>query len=333
MAPREKPPLKILVTGACGRIGAHVVRGLLDRHIDIVGIDAIVHSGNLRELATRVSVFPVDVQDLGAMLTLAGREKITRIIHLAAAIGDQFDSHPWGSYQVNLGGTLNVLEAARHAGIDRVVMASTHNIYPRAYGVYGPPEWRPIAEDHPPDPHRPYAVMKLASEYMGRIYAEHLGVDYAATRFASYYGAERAIRRGTKPPDTLNRLILDAVEGVPSIVERGGDQVFDPVYLKDCAHGVICAALAQEPQRGRVYNIGGGHPISLNAAAEVVRRVLPTARIEIGPGDSFSQDGRPHHPPLDISRARREIGYEPQYSLEQGVAECARELVRMLNRE
>ena len=321
--------MKILVTGACGRIGAHVVHQLLDRGVEVAGVDTVV-PGHLRELAGRVPLAAADVQDLGGLLRVITTERITRVIHLAAAIGDQYDAQPWGSYQVNLGGTLNVLEAARHRDVERVVMASTHNIYPLAYGVYGPPEWRPIDESHPPDPHRPYAVMKLAGEYMGRVYAERLGVDFGATRFASYYGATRAIRRGKKAPDVLNRLILDAVEGVPTTIERGGNQVFDPIYIKDCAHGIVCAALASEPLRAGVYNIGGGHPVSLYAAAEAVRRVLPQARFEIGPGDSFSPDGRPHHPPLDISRARREIAYEPQYTLDDGIADCARELSALL---
>jgi UDP-glucose 4-epimerase len=319
--------MSILVTGACGRIGSHVVRQLLARGIDVVGIDSVVHPGNLRDLTSRVTVRTVDIQDLAGLLRAVNQEKIDRIIHLAAAIGDQYDTQPWGSYQVNLGGTLNVLEVARFSGVQRVVAASTHNIYPRAYGVYGPPEWRPITEDHPPDPHRPYAVMKLAGEYMGRIYAERFGVDFTAVRFASYYGAERAVRRGNKFPDLLNRFIIDAIDGIPTVVERGGDQVFDPVYIKDCAYGVICAVLAPAPQGGRVYNVGGGQPVSLRAAAEMVRRVLPSARIDVGPGVEASPEGQAHHPPLDISRARKEIGYAPQFTLEAGIADCARELM------
>ncbi|MBI4280515.1 MAG: NAD(P)-dependent oxidoreductase [Armatimonadetes bacterium] len=324
--------MKILVTGACGRIGSHAVRQLLARGVDVAGIDSHVHPGNLRELTKKIPLVPVDVTDLGGLLRVITTEKIQRIIHLAAAIGDHYDTYPWGSYQVNLGGTLLVLEAARHAGVERVAMASTHNIYPPNYGVYGPPEWRPIAEDHPPDPRRPYAVMKLACEYMGRIYAGRFGVDFAAVRYASYYGAERAIRRGNRPPDLLNRMILDAVEGASTVVPRGGDWVFDPVYIKDCAHGVICAALAEGPRNGGIYNIGGGRAVTLRQAAETVRRALPGARIEVGPGESFSDEGEQYHPPLDITRARREIGYEPQFPLEAGVADCARELRIMLGK-
>ena len=318
--------MRILVTGACGRIGAHVVRQLAARGHEVAGIDSVVHAGNLRDMAGRTSISAVDVQDLAGLLRAVQQERAQCIIHLAAAIGDQYDRQPWGSYQVNLGGTLNVLEAARFAGVGRVVAASTHNIYPRAYGPYGPPEWRPIAEDHPHDPHRPYAVMKLAGEYMGRIYSDDLALDFGAVRFASYYGAERAIRRGRKFPDLLNRMILDAVEGTSTTIERGGEQVFDPVYIKDCAHGVICAALNDSPLQGAVYNIGGGRPVTIREAAATVRRVIPTAQISVGPGETYAADGALHHPALDISRARRELGYEPQFGLEAGIADCAREL-------
>jgi len=79
-----------------------------------------------------------------------------------------------------------------------------------------------------------------------------------------------------------------------------------------------------------VYNIGGGRPLTLRAAADAVRRVLPSARIEVGPGVAGAPDGQAHHPPLDITRARAEIGYEPQFTLDQGIADCARELAVML---
>ncbi len=322
--------MKVLVTGACGRVGSHVIRGLIANGFEVVGVDSVISHRNLRDLIDRVPLLPVDVLDLSSLVHLVMREKVWRVVHLAAALGDHYDSHPWISYQVNLGGTLHVLEAARHCGIDRVVMASTRDIYPKAHGVHGPPEWRPVTEEVPPDPHRPYAVMKLASEYMGRIYSERLGVDFGAVRFGNYYGAERAVSHSQRAPDILNRLILDAVEGVRCDVESGGDQVFDPVYIKDCAQGVICACLANGPLRGRVYNIGGGNPVSLFEFAEILRRIISTARLEIGPGLHITPDDRTFFPPLDITRARCEIGYEPQYTLEEGIRDCIRELKGLL---
>lgn len=325
------PPVKVLVTGACGRVGAHVVRQLLDRGIDIIGVDALVHSGNLRSAAGRVRIVPADVDDLATLLHIVKAERITRIVHLAAVLGDRYDSHPWGSYTVNLGGTLNVLEAARLGGVERVVAASTHDIYPKAYGDYGPPKRLPMSEDHVPDPRRPYPVMKLASEYMGRYYAEHLGVDYAAIRFATYYSAERALQRGVKPHDLVSRLILSAVERVPLSLAQGGDYVFDPIYIKDCAHGVVCSLLRDGRCEGLVFNIGGGRAVSLFHAADTVRRLFPHADISIGGGDLSSPDGQGHHAWLSIDRARQLLGYEPQYSLDTGIMDCARELETILD--
>ena len=291
-------------------------------------MDTSVPGRHLGAVADRLELRPLDVQDLAALVRLVLERRFTHVVHLAAVLGGVYDQQPWLSYSVNLGGTINVLEAARIGGVGRVVMASTHNIYPKAYGEYTHPHWKPIAESHPPDPLRPYAVMKLACEYMGRIFAQKHGVEFAAVRFSSYYGAERALRRGSSVSDVLNWLILDAVQGERTRLPRGADQVFDPVYIKDCAHGVVCAALTETPLDGRVYNIGGGRGVTLREAADTVRKVVPEARIEIGPGLNFAPEGSApaHHPWLDIGRAGREIGYEPQYDLEEGVRDCVAEL-------
>lgn len=324
--------VSILVTGACGRIGSHVVRRLRAMDLEVCGIDTRIYRDNLRELADEVPLEPIDVQDLASLSRLALKRGFSHIIHLAAAIGGNYDERPWMSYSVNLGGSLNVMEAARLVGAHRVVMASTHNIYPGAYGPYSHPIWKPIAEDHPPEPLRPYAVMKLACEYMGRIFAQKYGVEFAAVRFASYYGAERAIRRGGSVSDVLNWMIGDAVRGRPTRLPRGGDQVFDPVYIKDCAHGVVMAALAERRMDGRVYNIGGGSGVTLFEAAKAVTDVVPSADIEVGAGLGFApaRTEATHHPWLDIDKARREIAYEPQYDLREGISDCVTELRALL---
>jgi UDP-glucose 4-epimerase len=319
----------VLVTGACGRIGTHVIRQLHALEVAVCGADAVTRCPHLQGLAS-VTIYPVDVQDLASLVRLVQEQRISRIVHLAAVIGRQYDEQPWLSYAVNLGGTLNVLEAARLTGVERVVMASTQTIYPKITGAFGPPEWRGISEEHAPDPRRPYSIMKLAGEHTGRYFAERYGVQFAALRFSSYYSAERAIGRGQNASDVLNRIILDAVEGNPTRIERGGDQVFDPVYAKDCAHGVICALLSDRPLSGQVYNISGGRGVTLKEAAALVARVLPGTDVTVGSGLNFAPEGAGHHPWLDISKARLEIGYEPQFSLEAGIIDCARELRNLL---
>ena len=252
-----------MVTGACGRIGRHVVRQLLERGIEVGGSDVGASAARLGDLAGRVEVEATDVRDLAALVQSFRNRRVSRVVHLAARFGQASDRHPRSSMEVNLGGTLSVLEAAQLCGVERVVMASSHSLYPPAAGVHGPPEWEAVGESCPADPARPYTIMKLACEQLGRFFARRCGVEFAAVRFSSFYGAERAVQRGNSLSDALNRMIIDALEGIPVRFERGGEQVFDPVYIKDCAHGVVCALLADRELDGRIYNIGGwqaGHP-------------------------------------------------------------------------
>ena len=320
--------MTVLVTGACGRIGRHVVRQLLERGIEVGGSDVGASTARLGDLAGRVEVEAIDVRDLAALVQSFRNRRVSRVVHLAARFGQDSDRHPRSSMEVNLGGTLSVLEAAQLCGVERVVMASSHSLYPPAAGVHGPPEWEAVGESCPADPARPYTIMKLACEQLGRFFARRCGVEFAAVRFSSFYGAERAVQRGNSLSDALNRMIIDALEGIPVRFERGGEQVFDPVYIKDCAHGVVCALLADRELDGRIYNIGGGRPVTLNEAAAAVRAALPDADIEVGPGLGFAGVGSAagHLPWLDIGRARRELGYRPQYTLEQGIRDTIGEL-------
>ena len=323
-----------MVTGACGRIGRHVVRQLLERGIEVGGSDVGASAARLGDLAGRVEVEATDVRDLAALVQSFRNRRVSRVVHLAARFGRASDRHPRSSMEVNLGGTLSVLEAAQLCGVERVVMASSHSLYPPAAGVHGPPEWEAVGESCPVDPTRPYTIMKLACEQLGRFFARRCAVEFAAVRFSSFYGAERAVQRGNSLSDALNRMIIDALEGIPVRFERGGEQVFDPVYIKDCAHGVVCALLADRELDGRIYNIGGGRPVTLNEAAAAVRAALPDADIEVGPGLGFAGAGSAagHLPWLDIGRARRELGYRPQYTLEQGIRDTIGELRAMSGR-
>ncbi|MBI4280235.1 MAG: NAD(P)-dependent oxidoreductase [Armatimonadetes bacterium] len=320
----------IMVTGACGAIGGHVVRRLDRLGHRVVAFDQIGPSRAIASLDGRVPLVIGHVDDLGSILDAVRAHRVTRIIHLARVASPLNDEHPGSLYQVDFGGSVNVLEAARLAGVARAALASSYNIYPRATEPpHGHPTYAPVAEEHPPAPGRPYAIFKWAMEQVALTYARRFDLEVAMVRFSTYYGPERAIRRGTRAADVLNRMILNALEGQPTVVPQGGDQGFDAVYVKDCAQGAVAACLAPSVP-SRIYNIGSGAAVTLRDAAQAVRRLVPGAQIEVGPGLEFNPGFGGHYIILDISRARREIGYAPEFDLTRGIADCMEELRTML---
>ena len=121
---------------------------------------------------------------------------------------------------------MNILEAARLAGVRRVIMASTRTVYPDFEGSpYGPPEYRPVPEDHPLCPDRPYEIWKQAGERIGRHYRERFGIEFAAFRFAPYYAAEWAERArlgGQRVMGQVHGLIRHASRSLPATLPGGG---------------------------------------------------------------------------------------------------------------
>jgi len=223
-------------------------------------------------------------------------------------------------FRVNMAGTMSVFEAARRSGVRRVVMASTRTVYPDFDGTpYGHPTYRPVPEDHWLDPDRPYEVWKHAAERMGRFYQRRFGLEFAAFRFAIYYAAERLPNPGGRAMGMLHAMIANALEGAPTVIPGGAERVMDCVYVRDLARAFVLAA--DVPRLGSAaYNIGAGEPVTPGRFAAAVKTAVPHARIDIGPGIDF---GPGHYCVLDISRARRDLGFEPRWSLEAGVADCA----------
>jgi UDP-glucose 4-epimerase len=224
-------------------------------------------------------------------------------------------------FGVNMTGTMHVLEAARRTGARRVVMASTRTVYPDFDGTpYGHPTYRPVPEDHWLDPDRPYEVWKHAAERMGRFYARRFGLEFAAFRFAIYYAAERTVNPGGRAMGLLHAMVANAVCGIPTSIPGGAERVMDCVYVRDLARAFVLAADAPV-LRHPAYNIGAGVPVTPGGFAAAVAAAVPGARIEIGPGIDFAPG---HYCVLDITRARQDLGFEPRWSLADGVADCVR---------
>ena len=183
-----------------------------------------------------------------------------------------------------------------------------------------------MPEDLPKNPKRIYDSAKLMGEQVGLYYQANMGVDVVVLRFATTYGPGKTSRHGKM--GVTSQIVENPANGLPFRLPQGGDEKDDFVYNKDSAYGIYLACIAQNPN-SRVYNIGTGVGVTLNDVARVIRKRLPNADIEIGPGLNFLGMPYPASSVYDISRARAELGYSPQYDLETGIADYLDSLERL----
>jgi UDP-glucose 4-epimerase len=172
---------------------------------------------------------------------------------------------------------------------------------------------------------RVYSASKILAEEAGRQFAESFGLEFVALRFSTIYGPGKKARHG--PIGVYSRIIENAMLGVPTVVEKGGDERDDLVYVRDVAQGIVRALTADRVGHW-VYNMGGGGVCSLGDFAAAVRQVLGDVRIDIGGGRDPLGLG-PIYGRLDITRAARDLGYAPEYDLARGIADYAESLRRL----
>lgn len=315
-----------MVTGGAGVVGSYLVRELVERGERPLVFDAHAGPRFLAEFEGKIEFVAGDVSELAPLVDLCRRSGVEAIAHLAALTGSRAPDQPMEQFRVNMEGTMNVLEAARIAGAQRVVMASTRTVYPDFPGPpHGPPEYRPVAEDHPLRPDRPYEIWKHAAERVGRHYRDRFGLEFAAFRFASYFAAEHAerVRRGVqRAMGQINGLIHHAAHALPIALPSGADRPLDLIYVRDLAAGLLLA-LDADALRSSAYNLGSGSLVTGRELCEALMALRPRADLMIGPGHDFAEG---HYCRLDISRAGAELGFRPRFSLESGLRDCLERL-------
>ena len=307
---------KILLTGAAGFIGSNTASALLARGDVVIGVDnlndyydpARKHS-NLEEVRAAAPdaekfVFHVaDIRDDEAMESLFAEHRLDAVIHLAAMAGVRASIEDPRLYlDVNLGGTLTLLEAARKHGKPTFVFASTSS-------VYGQTEVIPFVEtDRADRPLAPYPASKRAAELLGHSYFHLYGQDFTALRFFTVYGP-----RGR--PDMMAYLVLDNIfRGKQVPLYNSGQMHRDWTYVDDIVQGVVAAA--DRPLGYEVINLGRGKPILLadfvrlieghaGKRSSLIDRPMPAADIE--------------YTYANVERAAELLGYAPKVTVEQGV--------------
>lgn len=293
-----------VVTGGAGFIGTNLVEQLIaDGHRAVV-VDNLC-AGTRERIPAAASFHECDVRDTHALAELsAGADAI---LHLAAVPRVQYSiDEPRASHSVNVDGTLSVLAAARDAGVPRVVLASS-------CAVYGDQDQLPLTESCPPKPQSPYALHKWIGEAYLRLWSELYGLETVSLRFFNVYGPHL-------DPDgpyalVVGRFLKQAAAGGPVTVTGDGEQTRDFIHVADVVRALCSAAAPHAPKRGEVYNIGSGVPTSINALAAQFRCAVE----HIPPRHEV------RHACADVSRARADLGWEPQVALSDGIVQLKRE--------
>ena len=260
------PDGRILVTGADGFIGSHLVEHLLAQGRSVRGFvqyNAFGHNGWLdsvvRESSDKLDVHMGDIRDR-ANIQVAARGCRT-ILHLAALIGIPYSYQAPESYiDTNVKGTLNILEVARDLEVDRVLVTSTSE-------VYGSAQFVPITEDHPIVPQSPYAASKAAADHLALSYHLSFGMPVTVVRPFNTYGPRQSMRA------VIPTVITQLARGHGEIQLGALAPTRDFTFVGDTAAG-IAAAGASDTAIGHVTNIGSGFEISIGEAAKLIAEVM-----------------------------------------------------------
>ncbi len=305
----------VLLTGAQGFIGCWLAERLLDEGARVVvprrdvDPDSRFRGEGIEE---RCAVVLADLLDYPALLRILSEYEVRAVFHLAAqTIVGSANRSPLSTFDSNVRGTYNLLEACRAAGgdrVERVVVASSDK-------AYGASPRLPYREESPLEPSYPYDVSKACADMIARSYASTFRLPVAVTRLANVYG-----------PGDLNwsRIVPDAARalarGERPVIRSDGTPERDFLYVEDAveAYLAVGASLDRPELRGRAWNAGRDEPL---AVMEVVRRLIAVSGRDVEPHvqGSGTPEGEIGRQFVDSSAIRRELGWEPRWGLDQGL--------------
>lgn len=309
--------MRILVTGGAGFIGGHLAERFVTEGHDVVVLDNLdpFYDTRIKEHTIEVcrkraeigdgsyELVEGDVRDAELVTELVGDAEY--VYHQAAQAGVRSSVEDPRKYnEVNVDGTLNVLDAARDSSVKRVVFASSSS-------VYGKPEYLPYDELHPTKPVSPYGASKLAAERYVCAYNEVYDVPTVVLRYFTVYGPRM------RPNMAISNFVSRCLNGEPPIVYGDGTQTRDFTYIEDVVDANL-RLLTEVAADGEALNIGSTDNIEILTLAEEIRdQVSPGLDIEFA--ERYDADAE--HTQADISKANELLGYEPTRTIREGVKE------------
>lgn len=318
--------MNVLITGGMGVNGAVTARLMVKEGLRPVLLDNRMDLSLMQDIKERVDCVEADVCDPRALEKIVDNYKVTHIAHLAALMPEPAEASPRLGIKVGVDGTVNVLEVARAKEIRRIVFTSSKAVYGQIIGEYGPPNFKPVREDHPKHPADLYGAIKVCCEEVGQYYRESYGIEFIALRFVSIYGPGKEARHG--PLSFYGQLIEKARRGEKWVVPEGGDQQNDAVYVGDVARSIYLALKARTPTEW-TFNIGTGQAVTPREFLHAASKMFPNHQIELGPGPSHLGRSKQSYCVFDISAAKKHLGYEAAYDVENGVRDYVATLDRL----
>jgi UDP-N-acetylglucosamine/UDP-N-acetyl-alpha-D-glucosaminouronate 4-epimerase len=296
-----------LVTGGAGFIGSHIVEELVRRGHAVRVYDnfSTGRHENLASVGEPIDLIEADIRDLEALrVALAGADGV---IHLAALSSVAFSlADPVASNAVNVGGTVNVLVAARDAGVKRVVFAASA-------AVYGDSPEMPRVETQEPRPLSPYALTKFAGEHYCQIFTRVFGLETVALRYFNIFGP----RQNPDSPYTgvLSKFITAYLRGQTPHIFGDGEQSRDFTHVSNVVDATLRASESPAAS-GRVINVGVGRSTTLNQTIALLNSIFGC---EVRPQYEAERPGDVRESRADIRLARELLGYQPVIDFEAGL--------------
>jgi UDP-glucose 4-epimerase len=305
-----------LVTGA-GLIGTAFAQNAIARGEAVVFLDPEPRADFLRlKLGDKgYTLARKDVRDLPSLIEAIKAHKVGTVVHTAGLIGGRVQQSLSQAFDINLGGTRNVAEAVRLTGVRRLVHISTFGVYDRGRETNAP-----VTEDFPRGGARGYGNYKGAKELILEAYAAAHGFELIMLRPANVFGLGH-FWSGSSGGQKMHNLLVAGLDGTTAKITAAETMANEYIYAKDVGRAVDLAATVPKPPQ-IAFNIGNGVVTSFEEVLAAVRALCPGMTYEVKAGEA------PHskQAPLDISAAKRHLGWEPRFTVASGYEDYLKEL-------
>ena len=306
--------MTILITGGTGFLGVALAKALIREGHNVVLFDVAPDYEETKDILCKVKVVEGDLTRWMDIVDAVKKYKVKDIFHLGATLTTLAEKRPFLALDVNLYGTINVLEAARLFNVGKVVYAST-------VATYGPDLPQPVDEGSQQQPRTVYGLTKLFAELWGLYYHYRYGVDFRALRFASLVGGKPA-RAKVRASAYATLMAWKSALGEPYEVDVDENQRVQILYYKDAVDALILLYKAESP-KSRIYNVGGVSPTA-RELADTICKHIPNARIRFVPKPETK--ALLSWPTVSSEKIKEELGWKMSYPLDAMVKDFIEEV-------